>query len=89
MAQRDKPRRPRATKPWTSARRPASLEKSRQELLQRLNHLGPEAKSTPGYKSAMTLLNRTFRASSLSARIGVLQAAGFMIEVLERTAPLA
>jgi hypothetical protein len=65
----------------------ASLEATREMLLQRLEHLGPEAKRSPGYKSALTLLNRKFRLATLSARIGILQAASFMIDVLERTPP--
>lgn len=71
-------------------RRPshASLEATREALLQRLEHLGPGIKHTSGYKSAMRLLNAKFRLATLSARVGVLQAAAFMIDVLERTLPL-
>lgn len=56
--------------------------------MRRLEHLGPEAKSTSGYKSALKLLNQKFRLATLSSRAGILQAASFMIDVLERTLPL-
>ena len=60
------------------------MEHSREALLARLQNLDPRAKTQPGYRTALSLLNSKFRKSSLSARVAVLQAAAFMIEVLEK-----
>ena len=53
------------------------LEADREALLRRLSRLDSGAKLLPGYRSALTLLNSRFRRA-------LLQAAQFMIEVLER-----
>lgn len=63
---------------------PDSLEIDREALLSRLNNLDPRAKSLPGYRTAISLLNSKFRKASLTARVAVLQSAAFMIEVLEK-----
>ena len=59
------------------------LEARREALLQRLDNLDHAAKSSRGYRSTVTLLNQKYRKASLAARLGILQAATFMIEVLE------
>lgn len=89
MPKRNRSRRNSPTSPFGKVSRSsaANLEVTRETLLKRLEHLGPDAKRMPGYKSALTLLNRKFRLATLSARIGILQAAAFMVEVLERTPP--
>ncbi len=46
--------------------------------------LGEMAKPHPGYKRALKLLNDTFRKSKLAQRLAVLQAAAWLIDVLER-----
>jgi hypothetical protein len=56
-------------------------------LLERLRRLHEGAKQTPGYRSAARLLNPIFRRSNLATRAAVLQAATFMIEILERIPP--
>jgi hypothetical protein len=56
-------------------------------LLGRLRRVHDGAKRAPGYKSATRLLNPIFRRSDLATRIGILQAANFMIEILERIPP--
>jgi hypothetical protein len=43
----------------------------------------------PGYKRALTLLNKTFRKEKLSQRLVVLQAASWLIAVLEKLSTLA
>ena len=52
--------------------------------MQRLRGLDPSAKARPGYRSALVLLNSKFRAAAPAARLGILQAASFMVNVLER-----
>lgn len=63
---------------------PDVLEDDRAALLMRLQNLDARAKSKPGYRTARSLLNSKFRKASITARVAVLQAATFMIEVLEK-----
>jgi hypothetical protein len=49
-----------------------------------LSHLHGAAKLLPGYRSALVLLNSRFRRANLATRLALLQAAQFMVEVLER-----
>jgi hypothetical protein len=65
-------------------RRYDDLETRRAELVARLRMLGDMAKPHPGYKRALTLLNDTFRKSRLAQRLAVLQAATWLIDILER-----
>ena len=62
------------------------VESRREALLVRLNRLraNDQAQSHPGYKRALKLLNETFRKAKLAQRMSVLQAAAWLIEVLER-----
>ena len=60
------------------------LELDRDALLSRLSNLDPRAKTQPGYRTALLLLNSKFRKASLTARVAVLQSAAFMVEVLEK-----
>jgi hypothetical protein len=69
------------TKPKLSLER---LESDREALLRRLSYLHSGAKLLPGYRSAHTLLNSRFRRANLATRLALLQAAHFMVEVLER-----
>lgn len=62
----------------------ASLTAQREVLLRRLKGLDAAAKAKPGYRSALVLLNRKYRAATPTARLGILQAASFMVNVLER-----
>ncbi len=81
-----------ANKPRTSRatfrNRYDDLENRRSELMTRLRRLGEIAKPHPGYKRALTLLNDTFRKSRLSQRLAVLQAAAWLIDVLEQIATI-
>ena len=61
-----------------------NLEARREALLARLATLGDSVKQHPGYKRVLTLLNGSFRRASVAQRAAVLQAAEWMIEVLER-----
>jgi hypothetical protein len=60
------------------------LEARREALLARLSSLGDEAKRHPGYRRALTLLNASFRRASVAQRVAILQAAEWLIQVLER-----
>ena len=60
------------------------LEAQRAALMARLYRLGATAQRHPGYKRALKLLNDTFRRSKLAQRLAVLQAAAWLIDVLER-----
>jgi DNA-binding transcriptional regulator YbjK len=62
------------------------VEKRRDALLARLNRLETSAQAHPGHKRALKLLNETFRKAKLTQRLAVLQAAAWLIEVLERIA---
>ena len=63
------------------------VESRRGELIVRLRDLGDGARAHPGYKRALTLLNETFRRSKLAQRLSVLQAAAWLIDILERLTP--
>jgi hypothetical protein len=63
---------------------PEKLEAEREALLRRLEALEPRSRDRPGYGSALKLLNQKFRLATVSARLGILQAADFMIGVLEK-----
>ena len=60
------------------------LEAQRAELVARLRMLGENGQRHPGYKRALKLLNDTFRKSKLTQRLAVLQAAAWLIDVLEQ-----
>jgi hypothetical protein len=73
----DKPR-------GTFRQRYDELEARRAELMRRLRALGDGAQRHPGYKRALKLLNDTFRKSKLAQRLAVLQAAAWLIDILEK-----
>jgi len=50
----------------------------------RLGKLDENGRRHPGYKRALTLLNATFRKSKSPQRLAVLQAAAWLINVLEQ-----
>ncbi len=61
-----------------------AMESRRGELTTRLAKLGEAAKQHPAYKTALGLLNKTFRKESLARRASVLQAAAWLIDILEQ-----
>jgi len=63
----------------------ASLEAEREALMKRLSRLPPALAKTAGYKIARTLLGPKYVTAKLSARIKILQAASFLMSVLEMT----
>jgi len=60
------------------------LELRRAELAARLRVLGDAAQKHPGYKRALKLLNDIYRRERLPQRLAVLQAAAWLINILEK-----
>jgi len=60
------------------------VEARRTALMARLRGLGSVAERHPGYGRALKLLNESFRKAKLAQRVAVLEAAAWLIEVLER-----
>jgi hypothetical protein len=60
------------------------LEARRTALVTRLTSLGAAGQRHPGYNRALTLLNDTFRKAKLAQRLAILQAAAWLIGVLEK-----
>ncbi len=60
------------------------IEAHRAALVARLTSLGEAGQRHPGYRRAFTLLNATFRRSKLPQRLAILQAAAWLIDVLEK-----
>jgi hypothetical protein len=56
------------------------LERKRRDLIERLHRTGG---THPSARKAMTLLNRTFRQASIVQRAAILQAADWLISVIE------
>jgi hypothetical protein len=80
---------PSASTPREHPRRHYSkLEAGRAELIARLHALDEKAQKHPSYKRALKLLNETFRKSKLTQRLAVLQAASWVIDVLEQVTML-
>ena len=65
------------------------LERHRVALIERLVKLDDKARASPSYARAMTLLNTTFRRSKLVQRAAVLQAARWLIDVVELWSTMA
>jgi len=80
MPDRNDARRP----PRSFRQRYDELESRRVELIGRLQGLGAKAQAHPAYKRALKLLNDTFRKSKLAQRLAILQAAAWLIDILER-----
>jgi hypothetical protein len=65
------------------------LEARRAELSARLHLLGENAQQHPACKRARKLLNDIYRKEKLPQRLAVLQAAAWLIDILERLASSA
>lgn len=65
-------------------RRYDELEAKRAQLMARLRALSELTQAHPGYNRALKLLNDTFRKSKLAQRLAVLEAAAWLIDLLER-----
>lgn len=62
-----------------------ALEQRRDELIARLAALGEKAGPHPAHGRARMLLNATFRKASLVQRAAILEAADWLITVLDRS----
>jgi hypothetical protein len=60
------------------------IEVRRSELVARVSKLGESARSHPAYKRSLRLLNDTFRKGRLAQRIAILEAAAWLIDILEK-----
>jgi hypothetical protein len=60
------------------------LERRRKLLLAQLKMLGASATKYPAYRNALTLLNAKFRRASLVQRGAILEAAAWLIDLLEK-----
>jgi hypothetical protein len=58
-------------------------EHRRAAILQRLEGLNEAARAHPAYRRTLTLVNQTFRKASVAQRLATLQAAEWLINVLE------
>ena len=65
------------------------IEARRAALVARLTSLSAASQRHPGYRRAFTLLNATFRRSKLAQRLAVLQAAAWLIDILEKLTTIA
>ena len=65
-----------------------ALEQRRAELIARLGALGDKAAAHPAHGRARTLLNTTFRKATLVQRAAVLEAADWLITILDRSITL-
>jgi hypothetical protein len=65
-----------------------ALEQKRRDLIARLGALGAKAEANPAHARARTLLNETFRKSSLVQRAAVLEAADWLIMLIDRSSTM-
>jgi hypothetical protein len=63
------------------------IEARRAELLARLDRVPGQARAHPAYKNVRKLLGPSFIKSKLAQRIGVLQSAEWLLNILETMAP--
>ena len=70
-------------------RRYDELETRRAALIARLARLGDAARGHPAYKRSLILLNEVFRGGRLAQRLAVLEAAAWLIDLLEKITSLA
>lgn len=63
------------------------LERRRVALVERLNKLGEHGRGHPSFRKATTLLTRTFRDARLVQRAAILQAADWLISLIESGMP--
>ena len=73
------------SQPKTFRARYDALEQRRTELLARLEGLGERARQNPGHARARTLLNTTFRKAKLVQRAAILEAADWLIAIIDRS----
>jgi len=62
-----------------------ALEQRRAAMLVRLTALGAKGQANPAHGRARTLLNESFRKASLAQRAAILEAADWVIMLIERS----
>jgi hypothetical protein len=65
----------------------SELEEKRAALEKRVERLRPATKASSGYRSVRALLGVKYLQASLAGRIAILQAADFLVRVLELLPP--
>jgi hypothetical protein len=80
------PRKSMSQKRQSFRRRYDELEARRADLSVRLHSLGEATRGHPGYGRALKLLNDIYRKEKLAGRLAVLQAAAWLIDLLEQLA---
>jgi hypothetical protein len=78
---------PKPRQKTTFKQRYDEAEHRRAIIMQRLAGLNERARAHPAYRRAATLLNQTFRKASVAQRLATLQAAEWLIDVLENLTP--
>jgi hypothetical protein len=78
---------PKAERKPTFKQRYDEAERRRAAIMQRLGSLNETARAHPAYRRASTLLNQTFRKVAVGQRLATLQAAEWLIDVLENLTP--
>lgn len=63
------------------------LEEKRTALERRIERLRPIAKASSGYRSVRALLGARYLHASLAGRVAILEAASFLVRVLELLPP--
>jgi hypothetical protein len=77
------PAKPRQRRVRNFRQRYDDLEARRADLVARVHRLSEAAKLHPGYKRVLKLLNDTYRREKLAHRLAILQAAAWLISLLE------
>lgn len=72
----------------TFRQRFVSLDAERERLVARLTAMGEAVRQHPSHNRALILLNASFRRASLTQRAGILHAAEWLIDLLERMGPM-
>ena len=80
-------KRPERTKLKLANLPPEQVVAEREILLARLARLQSYVKEQRGYRTATTLLSKRFLVASQATQLALLQAASFMLDVLERLPP--
>ena len=78
---------PKPQQKLTFKQRYEEAERRRTVIMQRLAGLNETARAHPAYRHVSTLLNQTFRKASVAQRLATLQAAEWLIDVLENLTP--
>lgn len=71
------------TKKVSFRKRYDQLERRRLMLIDRLNKLGDHGHRHPASRKALTLLNQTFRKADIVQRVAILEAANWVIGLIE------